>query len=100
MKESVLVTYCAGSIIGEGIIKCLKFANASNHESSYQIIAADMSAEAAGLYRGDHGEILPSPNVADYHEAITRICKKYSVRAIFVGSDEELSSALPTCLRD
>ena len=89
MKESVLVT-AAGSIIGEGIIKCLKFANASNQESSYEIISADMSAEAAGLYRGDYGEILPSPIATNYHEAIRRICKKYSVRAIFIGSDEEL----------
>ncbi|HXQ93321.1 MAG TPA: ATP-grasp domain-containing protein [Nitrososphaerales archaeon] len=89
MKEAVIIT-AAGSIIGEGVIKCLKFANTSNQKSSYEIVAADMSAEAAGLYRGDYGEILPPPDAPNYFEAITGICKKYSVRAIFVGSDEEL----------
>jgi carbamoyl-phosphate synthase large subunit len=87
-KEPVLVT-ATGSIVGEGIIKCLKLANASGDK--YQIITADMRADAAGLYRGDNAEIIPSPSDSSkYYDAILSACIKYSVRAIFPGSDEEL----------
>jgi carbamoyl-phosphate synthase large subunit len=92
-REAVLVT-AAGSIIGEGLIKCLKFANTISRESSsfsYEIVAADMRSDAAGLYRGHHGEIIPGPREeSSYYDALVNVCKKYSIRAIFVGSDEEL----------
>jgi carbamoyl-phosphate synthase large subunit len=90
-KEAVLVT-AAGSIVGEGIIKCLKLANTlPGQPFSYMIIAADMRADAAGLYRGHFGEIIPSPlEESKYYEALASLCRKYSIRAIFPGSDEEL----------
>jgi len=87
LKETVLVT-AAGSIIGEGLIKCLKLANRGS--AKYEIVSADMSPAGAGLYRGTHGELLPSPTESNYYEAVSKICAKYSVRAVFVGSDEEL----------
>jgi carbamoyl-phosphate synthase large subunit len=90
-KEAVLIT-AAGSIIGEGIIKCLKLANAIPGQSfCYVVIAADMRADSAGLYRGHFGEIIPSPlDESKYYEALADLCRKYSIRAIFPGSDEEL----------
>ncbi|HEY5631975.1 MAG TPA: hypothetical protein VIR31_07580, partial [Nitrososphaeraceae archaeon] len=45
---NVLVT-AAGGIIAQGIIKSLKLANASDSSPvKYKIIAADLSAQAAG----------------------------------------------------
>jgi hypothetical protein len=90
-REAVLVT-AAGSIIGEGIIKCLKLANAAQDRAfSYEIITTDMKADAAGLYRGDHGELVPSPlEEVAYYVRLAELCRKYSTRAVFPGSDEEL----------
>jgi carbamoyl-phosphate synthase large subunit len=90
-REAVLVT-AAGSIIGEGIIKCLRFANTAQDRSfSYEIVTTDMKADAAGLFRGDHGELVPSPlEEAAYYARLAELSRKYSVRAIFPGSDEEL----------
>jgi len=80
-----------GSIIGEGIIKCLKLANTVGKEYSYEIISADMRADAAGLYRGHHGVLIPSPHDGSkYYDSLASVCRKFSVRAIFPGSDEEL----------
>ena len=90
-KQPVLVT-ATGSIIGEGIIKCLKLANRSRQVSfAYEIVAGDMRPDAAGLYRGHAAELIPSPeDELKYLDALSKICKKYSIRAIFCGSDEEL----------
>jgi carbamoyl-phosphate synthase large subunit len=90
-KEAVLVT-ASGSIIGEGIIKCLKLANSvTDRTFTYEIVVADMRADAAGLYRGDRGEILPAPqDESRYYDTLSSVCRKYSIRGIFCGSDEEL----------
>ena len=80
----------AGSIVGEGIIKCLKAANSSSSRIVYHIIAGDMSPEGAGLYRGNEGVIVPSFNDPRYIDELIRHCKEHSVQAIYVGADEEL----------
>jgi carbamoyl-phosphate synthase large subunit len=89
LKATVLVT-ASGSIVGEGIIKCLKVANSSSTRISYHIIAGDMSAEGAGLYRGNEGVIVPPFNDPRYIDELIRHCKEHSVQAIYVGADEEL----------
>ena len=89
-KESILVT-SAGTIVAQGIMKCLRLANASTHGPNYRIIAVDMSPTAAGLYRGDAGVLVPPANSDDYIDAIVRLCREDSVKAVFVGSEEELS---------
>jgi carbamoyl-phosphate synthase large subunit len=98
VKETVLIT-ATGSIIGEGIIKCLKLANTNRSRSfSYEIVTADMRVDAAGLYRGHHAELIPSPrNELVYRDALVKVCKKYSIRAIFCGSDEELLPLARLC---
>ncbi len=90
LKVSVIVT-AAGSVVGEGIIKCLKLANAAKSKhANYEIIALEMSPLGAGLYRADRGILVPSPESPNFVDKVIEICKGYSVKAIFVGSDEEL----------
>jgi carbamoyl-phosphate synthase large subunit len=77
--------------VGEGIIKCLKLANSKNEKNyTYEIISVDMSPLAPGLYRGISGKLVPSADSPSYVDSLLRICKTNSVKAIFVGSDEEL----------
>jgi carbamoyl-phosphate synthase large subunit len=88
--ETVLVT-SAGSIVAQGIIKSLNLANKDKHNPvKYQIIGADMSPDAAGLYRADKGVLVPPASSADYTEELINLCKQREVKAIFVGSDDEL----------
>ena len=90
MKTNVMVT-TAGTIVAQGIIKSLKLANASEDPRvTYRIITADMSADAAGLYRSDAGYVVPPISSPDYIDSIVKICKDQAVRAVFVGADEEL----------
>lgn len=91
-KANVLVT-AAGGIVAQGIIKSLKLANASNNSPvKYRIIATDMSAQAAGLYRCDSGVLIPSASLStsNYIDSIVDISKEENIHAIYVGSDEEL----------
>jgi carbamoyl-phosphate synthase large subunit len=89
---NVLVT-ASGGIIGEGIIKCLNWANSSSKNETvyYKIFATDMDAQAAGLYRcNGTGFLVPRSSSPDYVGTIISIVKKNDIDAIFVGSDEEL----------
>ena len=89
-KVKVLVTG-SGSIVGQGIIKSLKLANNKKDSNlKYEIVAADMSALSAGIYRSDFGTLIPPASSCDYIEFIERICKELGITAIFAGSDEEL----------
>ena len=89
-KANVLVT-ATGSIVGQGIIKCLKLANASNDSPvTYRVIGADISAQAAGLYRCDIGILVPSASSSEYVDSIIKVSREQTVHAIYVGSDVEL----------
>jgi carbamoyl-phosphate synthase large subunit len=83
MNARVLVT-AAGSIVAQGIIKSLKLAQ------RYNIVAADMSPLAAGLWRCDAGVLVPAVSSPDYIESIIKACNDNNVDAIFCGSDDEL----------
>ena len=85
----MLVT-ASGSVVGQGIIKCLKLANANGGGPNYRIVATDASPLAAGLYRGDSGVLVPPASDQGYVNSIVDICRRSYVNAIFVGSDEEL----------
>ena len=88
--EAVLVT-SAGSIIAQGIIKSLNLANEEHgNPVKYKIIGTDMSPEAAGLYRADSGIIIPSATSVDYADYLIKVCKQREIKAVFVGSDDEL----------
>jgi carbamoyl-phosphate synthase large subunit len=90
VNSNVLVTG-AGSILGQGIIKSLKLAN-NQHSGSvkYRIFSADMSPQAAGLYRCYKAFLIPAPSSDEYAEQIIQICKENDIDAVFVGTDEEL----------
>src|SRR5215210_3477157 len=88
--ETVLVT-SAGSIIAQGIIKSLNLANEEkNNPVKYEIIGADMSPDAPGLYRANEGALVPPATSAEYTDYIVDLCLQREVKAIFVGSDDEL----------
>ncbi|MBD0359150.1 MAG: carbamoyl-phosphate synthase large subunit, partial [Nitrososphaeraceae archaeon] len=89
-SEIVLVT-SAGSIIAQGIIKSLNLANEEkDNPVKYQIIGADMSPDAPGLYRADDGILVPPASSANYTDYLIELCRQREVKAIFVGSDDEL----------
>jgi len=87
---NVLVTG-AGSILGQGIVKCLNLNNEEkNKKVTYKTIGVDMSIEAIGLYRSDLGLVVPPASSTDYIDSIIKICKENEIEAIFVGTDQEL----------
>jgi carbamoyl-phosphate synthase large subunit len=87
---NVLVT-AVGGIVGEGIVKSLRFANLSDLSPvNYKIFGTDMNSQAAGLYRCDHGLIVPPASSVDYLESIKSIISKNDIQAVYVGSDIEL----------
>jgi carbamoyl-phosphate synthase large subunit len=91
-RDATVLVTAAGTVVAQGIIKSLKYANSKrNRHVHYRIIAADMSAQAAGLYRGELGILVPSASSNKYVESIITACKKEEVSAVFVGADEELS---------
>ncbi len=89
--ETVLVT-AAGSIVAQGIIKSLNLANhqKDNNPVKYRIISADMNPNAPGLYRSDNGILIPPASSPDYLDKLIKLCRQMQVKAIFVGSDDEL----------
>lgn len=98
MNTTVLVTG-SGGIVGEGIIKSLRFNNYFDRESRqnqrykkiiYKIISTDITPLSAGLWRSDNGYLVPHANTIDYVEKIIKIIKKNDISAVYVGSDVEL----------
>jgi|RhiMethySRZTD1v2_1073278.scaffolds.fasta_scaffold04941_10 carbamoyl-phosphate synthase large subunit len=88
---NVLVT-AVGGIVGEGIVKSLKLANMSEvSQVKYKIYGADMSSQAAGLYRCDYGVLVPPATSEGYLDSIKRIISKNDIQAVYAGSDIELS---------
>ena len=82
------IVTATGSVVGEGIVKCLKLANSQNEEErkfTYNIISVDMRPLAPGRYRGSIAVIVPSPESSSNIEKIIGVSKKYGVKAIFVG---------------
>ena len=91
MYDANVLVSAAGSILAQGIIKSLKLANKIKYNPvRYRIITVDMNAQAAGLYRGDIGILVPPPSSPDHIDSIIKICNEQIIQAIFVGADEEL----------
>jgi carbamoyl-phosphate synthase large subunit len=88
-KASVVVT-AAGTVIGQGIMKCLRLASCNGGEVGYRITATDASPLAAGLYRGDSGVVVPLASDLGYVDSIISVAREAAATAIFAGSDEEL----------
>jgi carbamoyl-phosphate synthase large subunit len=90
LKANVVVT-AAGSVVAQGIMKCLRLASSMQDAPvEYRIVATDVSPLAAGLYRSDKGCLVPEATAPDYVGSLIRLARGESATAIFVGSDEEL----------
>lgn len=88
-KASVVVT-AAGTVIAQGIMKCLRLASVNGGGLEYRITATDASPLAAGLYRGDGGVVVPLASDPNYVGSIVEVADRSGATAIFAGSDEEL----------
>jgi carbamoyl-phosphate synthase large subunit len=88
-NANVLVT-ASGSVVAQGIMKCLRLANSRDGPAKYRIVSTDCSPLAAGLYRADLGVLVPEAIAPDYIDTLIKVAKREDVKAIFVGSDEEL----------
>jgi carbamoyl-phosphate synthase large subunit len=90
-KTATVIVTASGTVVGQGIIKCLRLANSNDlGPVSYKITATDASPLAAGLYRGDSGIVVPSGFDSGYVDSIVSVAQKAGASAVFVGSDEEL----------
>ena len=90
-KTAAVIVTASGTVVGQGIIKCLRLANSNDlGPVSYKITATDASPLAAGLYRGDSGIVVPSGSDSGYVDSIVGVAQKTGASAVFVGSDEEL----------
>jgi carbamoyl-phosphate synthase large subunit len=82
---NVFVTGCGGGV-GQGIVKSLKLIN----DLPINIITADMSNLAAGLYFGNKSIIVPAANDKNYISAIIKILCDEKIDYYFPGTDVEL----------
>lgn len=83
---SVLVTG-AGSVYGLGIIKALKAS-----ALPLEIIAIDINPYSLGLFFSDKSFIAPRAAAEEsYYMFIENLCKDHQIKAIFIGSTQELS---------
>jgi carbamoyl-phosphate synthase large subunit len=90
-KANILVTG-VGGIVGQEIIKCLKMANADERSSIwYDIIGANASPFAAGLYMVKKGVIIPKADDDKNISSLIDIIKRNKVSAVYVGTDPELA---------
>lgn len=91
MKKSNVLVTASGGIVAQGIIKCLKISNKQKKSSTiYKIFATDVNAKAPGLYRADAGILVPPVTAPGYLNFIIKTCIEKKIKAIFIGSDEEL----------
>lgn len=80
-----MVTGIGGGGLGEQIIKALRLAS-----TKYVIVGGDMSPLSKGLMVVDYPYLLPPATNPRYIDCIFEICKRHSIKAIFLGSEPEL----------
>jgi carbamoyl-phosphate synthase large subunit len=80
----VLVTG-AGALLGQGVIRSLQ-----ESKLSVDIIAADPTDTAAGLYWTERRYVIPMANDPSYIARISALLERERPDAIFVGTDVEL----------
>jgi len=82
----VIVTAVAGGIIGEQVLKCLRFAE------RYIIIGTDTTNFSKGLYEVDYPEIVPPASSPDYIDTLLYLCNRYRALVCIPGSEPELKA--------
>lgn len=84
-KTNVLVTGVGGGGVGEGIVKALKL-----DSKRYRIVATDMNAMSATLWRVDRAYLVPAAFDPEYVDRMLYICEKERISAVIPGSVPEL----------
>lgn len=87
LDRTVLITAVGGGGVGEQLIKALRLA-----PKPYCIVGSDIHHRSFGLADVDVPVLLPRGNAPDYIDAVIDVCKRLGVRAIFPGSEVELSA--------
>lgn len=82
----------AGGGVGQGIIKSLRLIQ----DLDIEILAADMSPKATGLYFADRAYLVPGAGEANYLQEVLRILNEENADYYFPGTDIEL----PLCSRN
>jgi len=85
---NILVTGAGGGV-GQGIIKSIKLID----DIDINVIAADMSPLASGLYGGNQAMLVPAAAAKNYFDVISKICTENNVDYYFPGTDVELLKA-------
>lgn len=85
---NILVTGAGGGV-GQGIIKSIRLIE----DLDINIIAADMSPLASGLYGGDKAVLVPAASATNYFDVISQICLENNIGYYFPGTDVELLKA-------
>lgn len=83
---NVLVTGAGGGV-GQGVIKSLKMIS----DLDINVVAADMSELAVGLYAGDKAYLVDACTSPNYLQSLGVIFKNESVDYYFPGTDVELA---------
>lgn len=87
---TVLVTGVGGGV-GQSVIKGLRLASRTTPRQ-YNIIGCDANPLAAGLYRADHGCLIPFAKAPDFASTLVKLCNQYNVDAVIPGSDPEVAA--------
>jgi carbamoyl-phosphate synthase large subunit len=92
MKQVNVLITSVGGIVGQGIIKSLKYNNkfSKNKTYHYNIHGTDVVHDSSGLYRADKFSIITKPENEQFIESIINLCKNNNIDVIFPGSDIEL----------
>lgn len=92
MKEINVMVTSVGGIVGQGIIKSLKYHNnyTKKKKYKYSILGTDLSYDACGLYRINKFSIISKPTSKNYIKSLIDLCNKNDIDIVLPGSDVEL----------
>jgi carbamoyl-phosphate synthase large subunit len=92
MKQVNVLITSVGGIVGQGIIKSLKYNNkySKNKTHHYNIHGTDIVHDSSGLYRSDRSSIITKPENEQFIELVVNLCINNNIDIIFPGSDIEL----------
>lgn len=88
IRVFVTATGCAG--VGEQLLKTLRLSSLPLH-----ITAADCAPYSSGFAGSDAACILPPARDERFSETLLRECRNRRIRALFIGSEAELSVIAP-----
>ncbi len=88
MKKRVLIAGVGGASLGTEIAKCLKISG------RYELIAADVSPQAYGLYE-THFQESYVVSRENYASRILKLCEQHNVQAVIPGGEQPLRLLVP-----